>query len=68
MVNDPKAETIRWAVDYAAKHPLQFNFPENTEALYDTWAKMFGNVLTGRMSPKEALAWAEQEYDRRAGR
>jgi len=66
--NDPKAETIRWAVDYAAKHPLQFNFPENTEALYDTWAKMFGNVLTGRMSPKEGLAWAEKEYDRRGGR
>jgi multiple sugar transport system substrate-binding protein len=66
--NDPKAETIRWAVDYAAKHPLKFNFPENTEALYDTWAKMFGNVLTSRMSPKEALAWAEQEYNRRAGR
>jgi ABC-type glycerol-3-phosphate transport system substrate-binding protein len=66
--NDPKAETIRWAVDYAARNPLQFNFPENTEALYDTWAKMFGNVLTGRMTPKEALAWAEQEYDRRAGR
>jgi ABC-type glycerol-3-phosphate transport system substrate-binding protein len=66
--NDPKADTIRWAVDYAAKYPLKFNFPENTEALYDTWAKMFGNVLTARMSPKEALAWAEQEYNRRGGR
>ena len=66
--NDPKAETIRWAVDYASRHPLKFNFPENTDALYDTWAKMFGNVLTDRMSAKEALAWAEQEYDRRGGR
>ena len=66
--NEPKAETIRWAVDYAAKYPLKFNFPENTEALYDTWAKMFGNVLTAKMSPKEALAWAEQEYNRRGGR
>ena len=66
--NDPKAGTIRWAVDYAAKHPLKFNFPENTEALYDTWAKMFGHVLTARMTPKEALAWAEQEYNRRGGR
>lgn len=66
--NDPKASTIRWAVDYAAKHPLTFDFPENTEALYDTWAKMFGHVLTDRMTAKEALAWAETEYNRRGGR
>ena len=66
--DEPKASTIRWAVDYAAKHPLKFDFPENTEALYDTWAKMFGHVLTERMSAKEALAWAETEYNRRGGR
>jgi len=66
--SEPKAETIRWAVDYAGKHPLKFDFPENTEALYDTWAKMFGSVLTGKMSPKEGLAWAEGEYNRRGGR
>lgn len=66
--NDPKADTIRWAVDYAAKYPLKFNFPENTEALYDIWAKMFGNVLTLKMTPKEALVWAESEYNRRGGR
>ena len=66
--NEPKADVIRWAVDYAGKHPLQFNFPENTEALYDTWAKMFGQVLTGKMTPKEGLAWAETEYNRRGGR
>lgn len=65
---EPRAEMIRWAVDYAAKNPLRFNFPENTEALYDTWAKMFGQVLTGRMEPKAALAWAEAEYNRRGGR
>jgi multiple sugar transport system substrate-binding protein len=65
---EPKAETIRWAVDYAAKNPLKFEFPQNTEALYDTWAKMFGQVLTDKMSPKEALAWAEAEYNRRGGR
>jgi ABC-type glycerol-3-phosphate transport system substrate-binding protein len=65
---EPSAEMIRWAVDYAATSPLRFNFPENTEALYDTWAKMFGQVLANRMSPKEALAWAETEYNRRGGR
>ena len=66
--NDPKADVIRWAVDYAGKNPLKFNFPDNTDALYDTWAKMFGQVLTGKMTPKEALAWAETEYNRRGGR
>lgn len=66
--SEPQADVIRWAVDYAGKNALKFDFPENTEALYDTWAKMFGHVLTGRMTPKEGLAWAETEYDRRAGR
>jgi ABC-type glycerol-3-phosphate transport system substrate-binding protein len=64
----PKAATIRWAVDYAAKHPLAFHFPENTDALYDTWAKMFGQVLTDRMTPGQALTWAEAEYNRRGSR
>jgi ABC-type glycerol-3-phosphate transport system substrate-binding protein len=63
-----KAENIRWAVDYAAKNPLKFNFPVNTEALYDIWAKMFGQVLTGKMEAHEALQWAEAEYNRRGGR
>lgn len=57
------AEIIRWATDYAAKHPLNFSFPENTEMLYDVWARMFGQVLTGKMSAKEGLAWAETEYN-----
>jgi multiple sugar transport system substrate-binding protein len=65
---EPKAEMIRWAVDHAQKHPLTFNFPENTDALFDTWAKMFGQVLTDRMSPAEALKWAEAEYNRRGSR
>lgn len=58
------AENIRWAVDYAAKYPMDFEFPENTELLYDIWAKMFGQVLTGRMAPREALVAAEADYNR----
>jgi ABC-type glycerol-3-phosphate transport system substrate-binding protein len=64
----PKAEMVRWALDYASKNPLVFTFPENTDALYDTWAKMFGQVLTDKMSPREALVWAEAEYNRRGKR
>jgi ABC-type glycerol-3-phosphate transport system substrate-binding protein len=65
---EPKAEMIRWAVDHAQKHPLVFSFPENTDALFDVWAKMFGQVLTDRMSPAEALKSAEAEYNRRGAR
>jgi ABC-type glycerol-3-phosphate transport system substrate-binding protein len=65
---EPRAEMIRWAVDHAQKNPLAFHFPENTDALFDTWAKMFGQVLTDRMSPAEALKWAEAEYNRRGSR
>lgn len=66
---DPWFETddatiIRWAVDYAANHPLDFIFPENTNALYDTIARMFERVLAGQMSPREGLEWAEAEYNR----
>jgi len=66
--NEPRAEMIRWAVGHAQKNPLKFSFPENTDALFDTWAKMFGQVLTDRMSPAEALKWAEAEYNRRGSR
>ena len=65
---EPRAEMIRWAVDHAQKHPLTFTFPENTDALFDTWAKMFGQVFTDRMTPAEALKWAEGDYNRRGSR
>ncbi|MGB6105832.1 MAG: sugar ABC transporter substrate-binding protein [Pusillimonas sp.] len=64
----PEAANISWAVNYSSQHPLKFNFPENTETLYDVWAKMFGQVLTGQMKPEAALAWAEVEYNRRTAR
>jgi ABC-type glycerol-3-phosphate transport system substrate-binding protein len=61
----PEAQNIDWAVNYAATYPLEFRFPENTETLYDVWAKMFGQILTDKMSPREALKAAETEYNRR---
>lgn len=61
----PEAQILRWATEYPAEHPLKFVFPTNTEVLYDTWAKMFGQAVSGSMSPRDALAWAEKEYTRR---
>jgi multiple sugar transport system substrate-binding protein len=63
----PEARTIRWAIDHASKHPLKFKFPTNTSALYDTLARMFGNVLADKMTPKEALQWAEKDFNRVSG-
>jgi len=63
----PEAQNIDWAVDYAASHPLDFQFPENTETLYDVLAKMFGQILTDKMPAGEALKAAEAEYNRRTG-
>lgn len=64
----PEAQNIDWAVNYAATYPLKFQFPENTETLYDVLAKMFGQILTDKMAPREALKAAEAEYNRRVGR
>lgn len=64
----PQAANIDWAVNYAAAHPLDFKFPENTDTLYDVWAKMFGQVVTNKMTPAQALKAAESEYNRRSGR
>jgi len=58
-----EAAAIRWAVDHAAEHPMDFDFPEDTTALYDTWAQMFERVLTGQMTPIEGLNWAEERYN-----
>ena len=64
----PEAQILRWATEYPAEHPLKFVFPTNTEVLYDTWAKMFGQVLSGGMTARQGLEWAQKEYDRRTSR
>lgn len=58
-----EAADIRWAVNYASKYPMDFKYPSNTDVLYDVWARMFEKVLTNAMKPKEALRWAEEEYN-----
>lgn len=68
VMNDPwfqtdEASDLRWAVEYAASNPFEFQFPENTERLYDVLARMFERILTGQMTPADGLAWAEREYN-----
>ena len=59
----PESDAIRWAVEHAAAHPMQFEFPENIDLLYDVWARMFGQVLNGRMTPAEGLERAAADYN-----
>lgn len=60
---DAKNAHIDWALSYAAEHPLDFEWPENTEFLYATLARAIEQVVTGRSGAKEALAAAEQAYN-----
>jgi hypothetical protein len=50
-------------LDYAAANPLNFNWPENTDALNDALGRMVQEVLTNRMSPKEATVLGEKTYN-----
>lgn len=68
-LEDPWFETsdaaaIRWAVEYAAEHPFEYDLPANTEQLYDIFSRMFEQVLANRMTPAEGLQWAEREFNR----
>jgi multiple sugar transport system substrate-binding protein len=60
---DPQNAHIRWALKYAADHPLSFPFPENTEFLYATLARALEQVVAAKAEPKAALAAAEQAYN-----
>ncbi len=61
-LKDPKNAHIAWALNYAAKHPFEFNWPENPDFLYATLAKALEQVVTNQASPKDALAAAEKAY------
>ena len=61
----PEAAVTRWATEYAAQHPLQFEFPTNASALYDTIVRMFGQVLNRSMTIEQGLAWAENDFNQK---
>ena len=63
--DQPQARIIRFATEYAADHPMRFDFPVNTSALYDTWVRMFGRVLNQELDARGGLQWAEADYAQR---
>ena len=50
-------------VDYVAKNPLNFTWPENSDALNEAIVKMTQQVVTNRMPIREAIAFGEKTYN-----
>jgi len=50
-------------LEYAAEHPLDFDWPENSDAMNNVLGRMAQQVLTDSMTPAEATAWGEDEYN-----
>lgn len=50
-------------VDYVAKNPLNFTWPENSDALNEAIGKMTQQVVTNRMSIRDAIAFGEKTYN-----
>ena len=54
---------MQWALEYAAREPLQFDWPDNYFTLYSTLATMVSDVISGRMDFDAAAAKAETAYN-----
>lgn len=55
--------TMAWALEYAAAHPLRFDWPENPEPMNAALARAVADVLTNRAKPADALAQAERAFN-----
>lgn len=50
-------------LEAVAQRPLNFAWPENSDALNDALGRMIQQVLTNRMPVREAMAWGERTYN-----
>jgi len=62
----PASAHIKWAQEYSAKYPLEFEWPTNISLLYTTLARAVSTIISDRGKMDEALGAAEQAYN--AGR
>jgi multiple sugar transport system substrate-binding protein len=51
------------AVEYVARNPLNFAWPENSDALNDALGRMAQQVIANRMSIRDAIAFGQKTYD-----
>lgn len=70
VANDPEFASGRNAqfrlpevVDYVAKNPLNFTWPENSDALNEAIGKMAQQVISNRLPIKDAIAFGEKTYN-----
>jgi len=50
-------------LELVAARPLNFLWPENSDALNDALGRMIQQVISNRMPPREAMAWGERTYN-----
>jgi multiple sugar transport system substrate-binding protein len=70
VANDPRFATpqnqafgLTRILDAAAERPLNFVWPENSDALNDALGRMVQQVISNRMPVREAMAWGERTYN-----
>lgn len=51
------------AVEYVARNPLNFAWPENSDALNDALGRMSQQVIANRMPIREAITFGEKTYN-----
>jgi multiple sugar transport system substrate-binding protein len=50
-------------LEQVAARPLNFHWPENSDALNDALGRMVQQVISNRMPPRDAMAWGERTYN-----
>jgi ABC-type glycerol-3-phosphate transport system substrate-binding protein len=61
----PAIASVPTLLNYASTNPLNFTWPENTDLLNEVLSTMIQQVITDKMSPADAIAAAEKDYNSR---
>jgi ABC-type glycerol-3-phosphate transport system substrate-binding protein len=59
----PQTEHVKELVEFAGSHPVDVDWPENTDALQETISRAVSAVITGKQTAEQALKEAESNYN-----